>query len=413
MPVNNSVFEKVGKTFASERISSRVRGMAVSAIKEMSLLAMEIPDTVNLAWGLPSFQTPLPIRKRLAEQLLSNEMIGKYAPPPGLPELKRKIAERLKEQKGIEADPQKQIIITAGGIQALMMAWMTVLEPGDEVLIASPGFSSHYEQVVLAGGVPVAVPLVEEDNWRLDVEAYRRAVTGKTKALVLVNPGNPTGSVISEASLRGIAELALEHELFVITDDPYEVYVYDDRKLFHMLRIPELSRQVIACASFSKEFAMTGWRVGWILAEEGIINQMLKVQDSFVICAPTISQVASLIALEESYEPTLDMIREMGRRREIICERLDRLSDLFAYHKPQGAYYIFPRIIPERFHNSVDFCIRLLRESGVVVVPGSAFGPTGEAHVRMSYCFTREEINEAFDRIEKWWAEKKRSPRSD
>jgi len=408
MPAKNSVFERIGKPFTSEKISHRVRGMAVSAIKEMSLLALEIPDTVNLAWGLPSFETPLPIRKRIAEQLLSNATIGKYAPPPGLPELKRKIAERLKEQKGIEADPQKQIIITAGGMQALMMAWMTVLEPEDEVLIASPGFSSHYEQVYLAGGVPVAVPLVEEQGWRLDIDAYRRAVTGKTKALVLVNPGNPTGSVISEADLRAIAELALEHELFVITDDPYEVYVYDDLELFHMLRIPELSKQVIACASFSKEFAMTGWRVGWVLAEEGITNQMLKVQDSFVICAPTISQVASLIALEESYEPTLQMIREMKQRRRIICERLDRLPELFSYQKPQGAYYIFPKILPERMRNSVDFCVRLLRESGVVTVPGSAFGPTGEGHIRMSYCFTREEIHEAFDRIEKWWSNTKR-----
>jgi aminotransferase len=408
MPARNSVFEKVGKTFTAEKISARVRGMAVSAIKEMSLLAMEIPDTVNLAWGLPSFETPLPIRKKIAEQLLSNATIGKYAPPPGLPALKRKIAERLKEQKGVAADPQKQIIITAGGMQALMMAWMTVLEPGDEVLIASPGFSSHYEQVYLAGGVPVAVPLLEEQGWRLDIEAYRRAVTDKTKALVLVNPSNPTGSVIPEADLRLIAELALEHDLFVITDDPYEVYVYDDLELFHLLRVPRLSKQVIACASFSKEFAMTGWRVGWILAEEGITNQMLKVQDSFVICAPTISQVASLIALEESYEPTRQMVREMRQRREIICDRLDRLSDLFSYQKPQGAYYIFPRILPEDLRNSVDFCIRLLKESGVVTVPGSAFGPTGEGHIRMSYCFTREEIHEAFDRIEKWWSKTKR-----
>jgi aspartate/methionine/tyrosine aminotransferase len=408
MPAKNSVFEKVGKTFALKNISSRVRGMSVSAIKEMSLLALEIPNTVNLAWGLPSFETPLPIRKRIAEELLSNPTIGKYAPPPGLPELKSKIAQRLKEQKGIDADPQKQIIITAGGMQALMMAWMTVLEPGDEVLIASPGFSSHYEQVYLAGGVPVAVPLVEEQGWRLDIDAYRQAVTGKTKALVLVNPGNPTGSVISETELRAIAELALEHELFVITDDPYEVYVYDDLELFHMLRIPELSRQVIACASFSKEFAMTGWRVGWVLAEEGITNQMLKVQDSFVICAPTISQVASLIALQESYEPTRQMVNEMKQRREIICERLDRVSDLFAYQKPRGAYYIFPRIVPKELRNSVDFCVRLLRESGVVIVPGSAFGPTGEGHIRMSYCFTREEIHEAFDRIEKWWNKVKR-----
>ena len=407
MPAKDSVFEKIGKTFTSEKISRRVQGMAVSAIKEMSLLAMEIPNTVNLAWGLPSFETPLHIRKRIAEELLSNPTIGKYAPPPGLPGLKAKIAERLKEQKGVEVDPQKEIIITAGGMQALMMAWMTVLEPGDEVLIASPGFSSHYEQVYLAGGVPVAVPLVEEQGWRVDIDAYRRAVTENTKALVLVNPSNPTGSVVGEGELRAIAELALEQDLFVITDDPYEVYVYDDLDRFHLLSIPELRKQVIACASFSKEFAMTGWRVGWILAEEGIINQMLKVQDSFVICAPMISQVASLIALEESYDPTLRMVEEMKHRREIICARLDRLSDLFSYQKPQGAYYIFPKILPEEMQNSVDFCVRLLRESGVVSVPGSAFGPTGEGHIRMSYCFTREEINEAFDRIEIWWTKRK------
>jgi aminotransferase len=406
MPAKDSVFEKVGKIFASEKISRRVQGMAVSAIKEMSLLAMEIPNTVNLAWGLPSFETPLHIRKRIAEELLSNPTIGKYAPPPGLPALKIKIAARLKEQKGVEVDPQKQIIITAGGIQALMMAWMTVLEPGDEVLIPSPGFSSHYEQVYLAGGVPVAVPLVEEQGWRVDIDAYRRAVTEKTKALVVVNPSNPTGSVVGEADLRAIAEFALEHDLFVITDDPYEVYVYDDLDMFHLLRLPELRSQIIACASFSKEFAMTGWRVGWILAEEGITNQLLKVQDSFVICAPTISQVASLIALEESYEPTLQMVEEMWQRREIICSRLDLLPGLFSYQKPQGAYYVFPKIVPEELHNSVDFCVRLLRESGVVTVPGSAFGPTGEGHIRMSYCFTRKEINEAFDRIETWWTKR-------
>jgi aminotransferase len=407
MPAKDSVFEKVGKTFTSEKISRRVQGMAVSAIKEMSLLAMEIPNTVNLAWGLPSFETPLHIRKRIAEELLSNPTIGKYAPPPGLPGLKAKIAERLKEQKGIEADPQSEIIITAGGMQALMMAWMTVLEPGDEVLIASPGFSSHYEQVYLAGGVPVAVPRVEEQGWRVDIDAYRRAVTAKTKALVVVNPSNPTGSVIREEELRAIAELALAQDLFIITDDPYEVYVYDDLELFHLLSLPELRKQVIACASFSKEFAMTGWRVGWLLAEEGIINQMLKVQDSFVICAPTISQVASLIALEESNEPTLKMVEEMKHRREIICARLDRLSDLFSYQKPQGAYYIFPKILPEEMQNSVDFCVRLLKETGVVAVPGIAFGPTGEGHIRLSYCFTRDEIDDAFDRIESWWIKRK------
>ena len=403
MPAKHSVFSRVGRKFSTQRISERVQSMAVSAIKEMSLLAMEIPDTVNLAWGLPSFETPLAIRRRVAEELLANPNIGKYAPPPGLPQLKVKIAERLAREKGISADPQKEILITAGGMQALMMSFMTVLNPGEEVILTSPGFSSHYEQITLASGVPVGVPLVEEGGWRLDLKAMRRAVTRRTRALVIVNPANPTGTVFKEAELRALAELAVEHELYLITDDPYEMYVYTPEKLFSPRSIPEARDRVISCYSFSKEFAMTGWRVGWILAEEGLINQLLKVQDSFVICAPMISQIASLIALEESYEPSLAMVEEMRERREIICRRLDRLPDLFAYVRPEGAYYIFPRLLPPQFRNSVDFCVKLMREAKVVVVPGSAFGPTGEGHVRMSYCFSREEIEEAFDRIERWW----------
>ena len=403
MPAKHSVFEKVGKKFSTQRISARVRSMAVSAIKEMSLLAMEIPGTVSLAWGLPSFETPLAIRQRIAEELLSNPDIGKYAPPPGLPALKAKIAERLGREKGIPADPATEILVTAGGMQALMMSFMTILNPGDEVLLTSPGFSSHYEQITLAGGVPVGVPLVEEEGWRLDLKAFERAITKRTRAIVIVNPANPTGTLFQEAELRRLADLAREHDLYIVTDDPYEVYIYSAEKKFNVRSLPEARDRVISCYSFSKEFAMTGWRVGWIFAEEGIINQMLKVQDSFVICAPTISQIACLIALEGSYEPTLAMVEEMRERREIICSRLDALSDLFAYQKPEGAYYIFPRVLPRELQDSVDFCVRLMREAKVVVVPGNAFGPTGEGHIRMSYCMSREQINEAFDRIETWW----------
>ncbi len=409
MPAKHSVFEKVGKKFSNQRISARVRGMAVSAIKEMSLLAMEIPGTVSLAWGLPSFETPLAIRQRMAEELLTNPDIGKYAPPPGLPALKAKIAERLARDKGLPANPQTEILITAGGMQALMMTFMTILDPGDEVLLTSPGFSSHYEQITLASSEPVGVPLVEEEGWRLDLEAFRRAVTPKTRAIVIVNPANPTGTVFKEDELRELARLALERDLYLVTDDPYEVYMFAGQKKFYLRSIPEVRDRVISCSSFSKEFAMTGWRVGWVWAEEGVINQMLKVQDSFVICAPTISQMASLVALQGSYQPTLDMVKEMRERRELICGRLDALPDLFAYQKPEGAYYIFPRVLPPEFHNSVDFCVRLMQEAKVVAVPGSAFGPTGESHIRMSYCMSREQIGEAFDRIEAWWAKAKRA----
>jgi aminotransferase len=407
MPAKHSVFEKVGKKFSNQRISTRVRNMAVSAIKEMSLLAMEIPGTVSLAWGLPSFETPLGIRQKIAAALLSNPDIGKYAPPPGLPALKAKIAERLAREKGLAADPQTEILITAGGMQALMMTFLTILEPGDEVLLTSPGFSSHYEQITLASGEAVGVPLVEEQGWRLDIPSFRQAVTPKTRAIVIVNPANPTGTVFKEAELRELAALALERDLYLVTDDPYEVYMYGDQKKFYLRSIPEVRDRVISCSSFSKEFAMTGWRVGWVWAEEGILNQLLKVQDSFVICAPTISQVASLFALEGSYQPTLDMVEEMRQRRELICGRLDSLADLFSYQKPEGAYYIFPKVLPAAFQDSVEFCVRLMREAKVVAVPGNAFGPTGEGHVRMSYCMSREQINEGFDRITAWWAKQR------
>ena len=403
MPAEQSVFKRIGKKFTTHRISHRVQEMAVSAIKEMSLIAMEMPDSINLAWGLPSFPTPAHIRERIAAELHSNPNIGKYAPPPGLPALKMKLAEHLMARKGVEVNPNTEMLVTAGGMQGLMMAWLTILEPGDEVLVTSPGFSSHYEQIGLASGVPVGVPLVEDDGWRIDIEAFRRAVTKKTKALVIVNPSNPTGTLFPEQDLRGLAELALENDLFIVTDDPYEPFVYDGRKAFSLLTVPEVRKSVVSSYSFSKEFAMTGWRVGWLVAEEGIVNQLLKVQDSFIICAPHVSQLAALYALEGTYDTTVEMIQELRVRRDIICERLDRLGDLFTYQRPEGAYYVFPRLVPKEFSDSVDFCVNLLREAKVVTVPGSAFGATGESHIRMSYCFTREEINEAFDRIDRWW----------
>lgn len=411
MPEKHSVFKKIGKKFTSRRISQRVQDMAVSAIKEMSLIAMDMPDAINLAWGLPSFATPAHIREKISQEVMKNPNIGKYAPPPGMPILKKKLSTRLSSQKGIEINPDTEMIITAGGMQGLMMTWMTILEIGDEVLVTSPGFSSHYEQIGLASGIPVGVPLIEEEGWRIDIDAFKRALTPRTKAIVIVNPSNPTGTLFSEKDLRALAQIALENDLFIVTDDPYEPFVFDGQKAFNLRSIPEMRDNIISCFSFSKEFAMTGWRVGWLLAEEGIINQLLKVQDSFVICAPHISQLAALYALEGTYDTTLEMIEELKIRREIICGRLNKLADLFSYQRPEGAYYIFPRVLPDAFANSVDFCVKLLKESKVVTVPGSAFGETGESHIRMSYCFTRDEINTAFDRIEDWWDKEKRTQR--
>jgi len=382
-------------------LAQRVRGITVSPIKEMAILATEVPDAVSLGWGLPDFRTPEHIRQAIAEAALHEPTMGKYSHPKGMPELRQAIAERLSERHGLEIDPNSELLMTAGSMAALLASMLTIVEPGDEVLLLSPCFSSHQEQVRLAGGVPVFVPLIEEEGWRLDVDAMAQAVTPRTKALVVCNPANPTGTVFDEADLRQMAELALAHDLFVISDEAYAFLVYDGRPFFSLDQIHELRDHLIGCYSFSKEYAMTGLRVGYVHAPAPIIDNILKVHDAFVICAPTLGQLAVLAALKGPQDCVAEFRATFARRRDLICQRLRQLGDVCSFHIPQGAYYVFPR-----FHSlgygSIELSLRLLYEAKVVTVPGIAFGPEGEDHLRLSFCGTEGGIKEALDRIENW-----------
>ncbi len=319
-----------------------------------------------------------------------------------MPELREAVALQLSRQIGRAVDPDKEICITVGAMEALSAAVLTVVDRGDEVILPSPNYASHIEQVLLAEGVPVFVPLLE-GNWELDVDGMRRAITPRTKAIILCNPHNPTGANFAESDLRQLAELVIANDLFIICDETYDFLVYEGHSPFSLTTIPELEGRIIATFSFSKKYAMTGWRVGYVYAAEGILDQIMKIHDAVAICAPSLSQHAALAALEGPQDCVTEIKAAFQQRRDLICARLNRMEDFFGYVTPQGAYYLMARYkMPDV--DSMTFALRLLHEARVITIPGAAFGPTGENHIRISFGGAESELNEAFDRITEWLA---------
>ncbi len=401
--ITRSALQASGKKFRTHGISSRAKQITVSAIKEMPLLASRIGGCVSLGQGIPSFPTPEHIREAVREHLAADSGIGKYSLQPGMIELREAIAESMFDRWSVSVDPLKEICVTVGAMEGLMAGLLTVVDRGDEVIMPSPNYASHIEQVLLAEGVPVFVPLLE-DGWKLDIEAVRKAVTPRTKAMIVCTPHNPTGAIFGEDDLRKLAEIALENDFFLISDETYEFLTYDGPGHFSLTALPELKHNLIAAFSFSKKYAMTGWRVGYVYSSEGVLDHIMKVHDACAICAPTISQYAALAALKGPQECVEEIRTTLRNRRDLTCSRLKRLENYFRFVTPQGAYYLMARsLIPGM--DSMTLALRLLREAKVVTVPGAAFGPTGEGHIRLSFGGDEAEINEAFDRMEKWFAE--------
>ena len=384
-------------------IASNVAGIAVSAIKEMSILSARVPDVASLAWGLPSFRTPAHIRKAVEEALDNDPDIGKYTLPDGLPELRAAVAGAHERNTGVVVDADRDVMISAGNMQALNAVFNSILEQDDEIILTDPGFASHFLQIQLCGGKPVSWPLDESREWSLDVDALPALITRKTKAILLVSPSNPTGSIFGEEELLRVAEIAAEHDLLILLDDPYSFLTYENQDIFFNLAAAAKHKDRIAyCFTFSKVYAMTGWRLGYMVLPEAVKKQVMKVHDATLICAPRVSQVAGLAALRGDLAPLHEFERILADRRRLICARLDRVDHVFDYIKPQGAYYVFPRILVEH-EDSLQFSLRLLEEAKVTVTPGAAFGHQGRHHVRMAYCVAEEVINTAFDRIEAYF----------
>lgn len=366
----------------------------------MPLLAQNVPGCVSLGQGIPSFRTPDHIVEAVCRHLRDESWAGKYTLGPGLPALRQAFAAALHRERGLDVDPETEVCITVGAMEGLCAAMLTLVDPGDEVLVPSPNYASHIEQVLLAEGVPVFFPLKPKD-WQLDPAALGERISPRTKALVLCHPHNPTGAVFPEDVLREVAELALKHGFFIICDETYDFLTYDGLPYFSVLSVPELRRQVIGIFSFSKKYAMTGWRVGAVTADRDILDHVMKVHDAAAICAPTPSQVAALAALEGPQECVAHFRDTLQSRRDRVCSRLDRMAPYLSYIRPQGAYYVMVKTPPQA-GDSMTVALRLLHEAKVITIPGNAFGPGGEGHVRLSFGGTEEELDEAMDRIERW-----------
>lgn len=382
-------------------VSSNVSGMTVSAIKEMAMRSARVKGAASLTWGLPSFRTPEHIRRAVARELETDPDIGKYALPDGLPQLRDLVVKEHFAATGIKVDADRNVMITAGNMQGLNALFHVLIDPGDEIIVTDPGFASHFQQIRLCGGAPVYWQMDEARGWTLDIDALPGLISDRTKAIVLVSPSNPTGRIFSEAELRQVGEIAVDHNVVILLDDPYSHFTYENRnRYFNLASVPALSEHMAYLFTFSKTYAMSGWRLGYMIVPEKLKREVIKVHDATIICTPRISQVAGIAALTEEPIHLREFEDALARRRALICDRLDRIPHVFQYVKPEGAYYVFPRIVVEH-SDSFDFSITLLEESRVTVTPGSAFGPTGEHHVRMAYCVEDETIETAFDRMER------------
>ncbi|MDO9231469.1 MAG: pyridoxal phosphate-dependent aminotransferase [bacterium] len=387
----------------------RTKDLRLSVIKQMELRASKFPDVISLAQGVPSFDTPSGIKRRV-ELALQNGVVSKYSLSPGLSELRELIEVKLAEDN-MFYDFEKEIIVTAGSIEGITATLLAITNSGDEIIIPEPTYTSYREVIVLCGCTPVFVGLNEEKDWSFELEKFEKAITPKTKAIFYCNPNNPTGTIYSKEQLLGLAELAKKHNLFLISDEVYKDFTFARKeKIFSLAEIPELRKRVIRLFSFSKSYAMTGYRVGYLHCDESVAQEILKVHDSLVTCAPVISQYAAMGALEMAEKDVIFFNGEYLKRRDLICVRLEKLKHIFSYVRPESAYYVFPKIIkndfdfgsleaPESF--SFKFAFWLLEKAQVAVVPGVAFGPSGEDHVRFSFGRTERDINRAFDRMEK------------
>jgi len=387
---------------AEARVSERVRTIGASAIHEMTRLSAQLNDVAFLSWAKPTSGTPGHINEAAIAAIREGLTAG-YSPTAGLPALREEICAKLARDNGIRAEPG-EIVVTVGAIEGLAAAIMALIDPGDEVILPTPTYSTHIRQVVIASGKPVFAPLIEDEGFRLDLEAVRAAIGPRTRAIVYCSPSNPTGTVFAEADLRELAAIAMEHDLAIITDEAYEYFTFDGAKHFSIGSMPELAGRVVSCFTFTKTYAMTGWRIGYLHAAAELIPQITKAHIPFAICAPVVSQYAALEALRGS-QACVDEFREHYlAARDLMCARLDSLPEVFGYQKPEGSYLMFPRILVEEgARDSRTFCIKLLQEAGVSTTPGSAFGPTGEGHLRLSFCVPEAMIDDAFDRMERYF----------
>lgn len=382
---------------AVQRLSKRVAGLKPSGIRKFFDIAATMKDVISLGIGEPDFTTPKPILDAGIRSLQNGET--HYTSNHGKMELRQGIAENLKRLYNVQYDPANEVIATVGVSEALYLTFTAILEPGDEVIIPTPCFVSYQAEVILAGGVPVEVPARLENNFTVDPDDIRKAVTPRTKVIFIGYPSNPTGAVAERNVMVEIGKIAEEHDLLVVSDEIYDRLVYDFEHVCFPALDESLKRRTILLGGFSKDYAMTGWRIGYACGPEDIIKGLVRIHQYTIMSAPTTAQDAAIEALKTGEPYVQEMVTEYDRRRRLLVAGLNRLG--LQTFEPRGAFYAFPNIRASGMDDET-FAEKLLREERVAVVPGNAFGPGGDGFVRACYATAYEQIEEALHRMEKF-----------
>lgn len=377
-------------------LSATITNIQPSGIRKFFDIVSEMDDAISLGVGEPDFDTPWHVREAGIYSLEKGKTF--YTSNSGLKELRQEIAAYLQRTQGLIYDPVKEIMVTVGGSEAIDDALRAMLDPGDEVLIPQPSYVSYVPCTILAGGVPVPIPLKEENDFRLTAGEVLEKLTARTKVLIMPFPNNPTGAIMERADLEKIAEVCVEQDIFVISDEIYSELTYGTTHV-SIAAIDGMKERTVLINGFSKAYAMTGWRLGYACAPELILRQMLKIHQFAIMCAPTTSQYAAVEAMRNGDEDIARMRASYDERRRYLVKELRRMG--MECFEPFGAFYVFPSI--KRFGMSSDeFANRLLREEKLAIVPGTAFGACGEGFLRISYAYSMRDLERALERLERF-----------
>jgi aminotransferase len=382
---------------ARERLSQRVRSVPPSGIRKFFDVVATMPDVISLGVGEPDFTTPPQIVEEGVRSLRSGRT--HYTSNFGTLELRRALSAHLKRLYGVAYDPAGEICVTVGASEAVAATMAALVDPGDEVVLHEPSYVAYLPSIVFNGGTPVMVSTTAASGFALEPEAVEAAITPRTKVLFLGYPCNPTGAVLDEATLRALAEIARRHDLLVVSDEIYDRLVYGSHRHLPIASLPGMRERTVLMGGFSKAYAMTGWRVGYVCAPTDLLEGIVKVHQYEIMSAPTTAQDAAVVALTTGEPDVARMRDEYDRRRRMFVAGLNEIG--LPTVEPLGAFYAFPSIKPTGL-TSEQFSERLLFEHKVAVIPGSAFGPSGEGHVRATLATSFEDLQEALVRIRRF-----------
>jgi aspartate/methionine/tyrosine aminotransferase len=379
----------------SIRVSRRAQGVPWSGIRKMFELAAKEPDAVSFAVGQPDFATPRHIVE--AGQRALEEGYTRYAPGLGYLSLREAVARKVWRDNEVQVNPQVEAIVTVGAMEGLLLSLMATVDPGDEVIMPDPGYTNYESVVRVVSGVPVHVPVREENAFRYSPHDVEKAITQRTRVLILNSPANPTGSVVLRSDVEQLAEIAQRHNLVVISDESYEKLIYGGLEHVSIASLPGMKERTLSAYTLSKTYAMTGWRVGFVVGGEQHIDQMHKMQEGVVSCVASFVQQSAVVALDGPQACVQEMVAEYDARRKFIVKALNEIEGISCV-EPKGAFYAFPNI-SALGRSSSEVAMSLLKTSKVVCVPGTAFGPQGEGYLRISYASSMADLEEGVRRI--------------